>query len=112
MPEHLTRVGRPPTCDCGECAKCRANRAWREWYRRRTREENRARTAARAPVKRDTSEYMKKNPEKHRAHTAVARAIADGRLTKGACEVCGEERADAHHDDYSKPLDVRWLCRP
>ncbi|WP_218650451.1 hypothetical protein [Brevundimonas sp. P7753] len=30
---------------------------------------------------------------------------------KGVCEVCSATRVDAHHDDYSRPLDVRWLCR-
>lgn len=33
-----------------------------------------------------------------------------GKLTRGPCEVCGE-LAEMHHDDYSKPLAVRWLCR-
>ena len=45
------------------------------------------------------------------AQRAVDTAIRNGSLQRGTCEVCGAERVDAHHDDYSKPLDVRWLCR-
>jgi hypothetical protein len=33
-----------------------------------------------------------------------------GKLTRQPCEVCGAV-AQMHHDDYSKPLEVRWLCR-
>lgn len=40
------------------------------------------------------------------------RKIRQGVLIKQPCEVCGtEEKIEAHHDDYMKPLDVRWLCR-
>lgn len=55
-------------------------------------------------------EYLRRNPAKARATTAVSNAVRDGRLTRQPCEVCGATRAQAHHDDYSKPLDVRWLC--
>lgn len=35
-----------------------------------------------------------------------------GMLIKQPCEVCKtEENVEAHHDDYFKPFDVRWLCR-
>ncbi len=46
-----------------------------------------------------------------RAHQQVAQAISTGKLIRGRCEVCSSEKAEAHHDDYKKPLDVRWLCR-
>jgi hypothetical protein len=45
-----------------------------------------------------------------RAHGAVANALRKGHLKYEPCEVCGAA-AEAHHDDYSRPLDVRWLCR-
>jgi hypothetical protein len=48
----------------------------------------------------------------HRAHVAVGNALASGDLTRMPCEMCGSTPADGHHDDYAKPLDVRWLCRP
>lgn len=45
-----------------------------------------------------------------RAQQAVTRAIATGRMVRLACEECGAINTQAHHDDYSKPLEVRWLC--
>lgn len=46
-----------------------------------------------------------------RAHIAVWSAIAAAKLKKQPCEICGNPRTDGHHDDYSKPLAVTWLCR-
>ena len=38
--------------------------------------------------------------------------IKTGKLIRQPCEVCNSnEKAEAHHDDYTKPLDIRWLCR-
>ncbi len=51
-------------------------------------------------------------PEKDKARRAVTRAIKSGRLVRLPCEECGsEDRVEAHHDDYSKPMKVRFLCR-
>ena len=50
------------------------------------------------------------NPEKHRAEWTVGNAIRDGRLVRKPCEECGDPKSHAHHDDYSKPLEVRFLC--
>ena len=61
---------------------------------------------------RSTRKYSKKYPLRKKANRAVAIAVRAGRLTSQPCEVCGIiEDVNAHHDDYSKPLDVRWLCR-
>lgn len=53
--------------------------------------------------------WRERNPEKYKAHTTVNNAIRSGKLQRQGCEVCGE-KAHAHHDDYDRPLDVRWLC--
>lgn len=55
-----------------------------------------------------------KFPEKVAARQAVWRAIyRTGKLVRPSiCESCGKPcRPEAHHDDYSKWLEVRWLCR-
>lgn len=44
------------------------------------------------------------------AHHALNHAIASGAIRKQPCEICGEIEVEAHHDDYNKPLVVRWLC--
>lgn len=57
-----------------------------------------------------TKKYREKNKVKYQCHGIVAYAIKCGNLTKKPCEVCGSKMSVAHHDDYAKPLDVRWLC--
>lgn len=48
---------------------------------------------------------------KLRVRAICVHAIRSGRLQRLPCEGCGEVKSEAHHDDYSKPVDVRWLCR-
>lgn len=54
--------------------------------------------------------YYEKYPERKRAHRAVNNALRNGRLKRKPCEVCASVHSEAHHDDYSRPLDVKWLC--
>lgn len=84
----------------------------KEW-----REENRAKTHAQIRL------WRLKNPGKVKdqrrrdfqrtggASFKVAYAIKTGEIVPRSCEVCGATKAQAHHDDYNKPLEVRWLCR-
>jgi hypothetical protein len=124
----MSRVGRPPKCGgCGECDRCKRAAYMRDWYARLTPDQRREKVAARDRAKtraNDARRYQrhrtkrdalslawaKRNPEKRHAHAVVKRALAAGTLTRQPCEVCGAEKAHAHHDDYSKPLIVRWLC--
>jgi len=55
--------------------------------------------------------WILKNVIQPEACAIVGRAIRNGKLKKQPCEVCGEIKVEAHHDDYSKPLNVRWLCK-
>ena len=56
--------------------------------------------------------WADKHWDAHLAHAAVSRAVRDGRLTPTPCEVpgCTRDITVGHHDDYTKQLDVRWLC--
>lgn len=57
--------------------------------------------------------YSQANPKKKTAQALVANQIRLGILKREPCEVCGSGfSVHAHHDDYDKPLDVRWLCSP
>lgn len=69
-------------------------------------------TLGRAAQQRSNQKYNAENPEKRIAHHKVSNAIRDGKLIVLPCEVCfNTHDIHAHHDDYSKPLDIRWLCR-
>ena len=70
----------------------------------------------RAAEKESVSEYNRDYRQKRYGKTGKAlwtlnNEIKAGRVTKQPCEICGAELAEAHHDDYNKPLDVRWLCK-
>ena len=45
-------------------------------------------------------------------YSTVYRALKKGMLTKpSGCQMCGsKEYIQGHHEDYSKPLEVMWLC--
>lgn len=51
-----------------------------------------------------------KFPEKIFARQEVMKAVKRGDLQKNPCERCGERKVHGHHTDYSKPLQVIWLC--
>ena len=82
-----------------EAEKERRRKRAREWARA-NRERKRANDRA----------WRRRNPEKVAAKNAVYQALLRGTLTRQPCEVCGHQNTHAHHDDYAKRLEVRWLC--
>jgi hypothetical protein len=55
--------------------------------------------------------WRKTNPKKWACHVKLNNEIRKGNITRKPCEECGASGlTHAHHDDYSIPLDVRWLC--
>ena len=97
---------------CKECIKSQA-RANRDRNIVRIREYDRSRSGRPERVALNTAKtraFRKANPEKYAAHMALNNAVRDGRVAKRACVVCGEKKVEAHHHDYSRPLDVIWLC--
>jgi hypothetical protein len=62
---------------------------------------------------RNYSRIRIKEPEKIKAREAVYRALKHGKINKPSlCEKCGLEASQlqGHHEDYSKKLNVKWLC--
>jgi hypothetical protein len=61
--------------------------------------------------KEQTKRYRELFPEKASARSILAGAVRRGKVNRLPCEVCGNPKSEAHHEDYSKPLEVIWLCR-
>lgn len=52
------------------------------------------------------------HPKATWAHQCLRSALKRGLVIQENCEVCGSADTEAHHDDYDKPMIVRWFCRP
>lgn len=92
---------------------------WREWYRvyrkkhaKKFRDYNREYNKI---WRRDLGYQNEENsklryPEKVQARKILQLAVRVGNIKRGKCEICNKKDAQAHHEDYSKPLEVIWLC--
>ncbi len=103
-------------------------RAQREKYRKRHRENERERRELNRDIYRERSrrsyqenkqemlkyyrEYRITNKYRERARGIIKNRLKSGKIIKSNyCSVCNKsENIQAHHDDYSKPLEVIWLC--
>ena len=58
----------------------------------------------------EQSEGARQAIAKQHAHRVVAQLKSAGLLERKPCEACGKTETIAHHDDYSKPSKIRWIC--
>lgn len=106
------------TCECGTCATCRARvrmARYRRAHPERAREQTaRYREAHREQLRAYDRErgFRPGSPEKRHARNLLNSAVRRGLIVRpDVCEVDGCPNVpEGHHDDYSRPLDVRWLC--
>lgn len=113
---------------CKDCTRkdVKANRDakadyYREYDRKRFQEDPRVRerhqqyrktAAGSSSISAAQAKWISANPEKRAAHNILGNAVRDGNILKPErCSMCGTGgRIEGHHEDYSKPLEVIWLC--
>ncbi len=113
----------PRNLVCKECtrAQVKANKeANKEYYRMMSLKKSRsgvykASVCSKEARNKASAKYYAANKHKALARGKVGRALKSGKLVKPEkCSECqvSSDSLDGHHDDYSKPLEVRWLCEP
>ena len=65
-------------------------------------------------IPRNPREAYFKKPKikaKNKSRHALTYAVRVGKMVRQPCVKCGNKKTEGHHEDYSKPYDVIWLCR-
>ena len=78
-------------------------------YFRKRRREGKTRISDRKSARKNRLTH----PVQYQSRLKLSRAIASGFIKKPSkCSVCHKKnkRIHGHHEDYSKPLDVIWMC--
>ena len=64
--------------------------------------------------KQRAAEYQRtarrRHPDRFRARARLRWAMIKGLVLRLPCAICGSPNSQAHHADYSKPLEVEWYC--
>ena len=81
------------------------------FYKRKLLSKRYLKTASgRAMARKSSAKWNANNKEKKTAHSKFWNALKQGNILKQPCEYCGNKKAHAHHEHYSRPFDVIWFC--
>jgi hypothetical protein len=100
----------------GKCRECTKSDVHQNYVKRRVQyseydKERTQRPERKANMRRYIATKKARNPLQAKAWMAVYKAVRSGRLKRQPCSKCGsEEHVQAHHHDYTKPLDIVWEC--
>lgn len=113
----IRATGRNPLCKCG-VIKERINDSYCSACTTIKKRELRQKRALDPDFQKKEREKANKIYQENYQHRlkricreATHRRISSGKLIKEPCEVCGDIKVEAHHDDYTQPMKVRWLCK-
>ena len=100
------------------CKECRKFISRQDYLKRRSKllkywNKRNKTQIAKAHRKKYKLKMKKENPIRYKAIYAVKDAIRVGKIRKrNICEICyTTENIEGHHPDYSKPLEVIWMCK-
>lgn len=102
-----------------KCAQCALEYATGQRLKHRDKIRARARATEARPDKKAEKRqrlaaWAAEFPERRKAQIALSNALQSGKVTRWpVCAVpdCSNTKPEAHHPDYSRPLDVVWLCK-
>ena len=105
-----TRDGR-----LGKCKQCTKEDTKQNYIKNRDkiRAYNKARNqmpTRKAYKQKNDKRLRAEQPEKTKSRRIYQRALKSGKLIRESCFYCGASKVEGHHDDYEKPLEVRWVC--
>jgi hypothetical protein len=103
--KHLGKIKGTLTRECSKCGGDLGDRYGKQRYCKKCHAAN---MRATRPKHKDLPELARK---KANARAYSKELLKRGKIERKPCEICGSV-AQMHHDDYSKPAQVRWLCRP
>lgn len=85
---------------------------YRNYDRKRYDDAGRRGSPSPSAVSRGRAKWYSTHKAEKKAHTILKRAIDRGDLVRpSVCSKCGElGKIEGHHEDYSRPLEVEWLC--